>query len=235
MLKEYRYPQSGILEGESVMATSLDNVKEPIVATPEARQAFEEAALKALEKFGAVRSEKNPWGLTVVVDRCNLHATVLAIRDELGLDMLMDVVGIDYLGFKDYVGPRFAVEYVFKSVYEPAKRMMVKVLVEEADLKVPTISDLYAIANWQEREVYDQYGVIFEGHPDLRRILNHVEFVGHPLRKDYPPHRRRWLSTNDYLYPTLEKRLESKGYRILERPEEINPSEEEYLQGSIKK
>ena len=160
------------------MATSLDNVREPIVATPEARQAFEETALKTLEKFGAVRSEKNSWELMVEVCRCKLHATVQAIRDELGLDMLLDIVGIDYLGFKDYAGPRFAVEYVFKSVYEPAKRMMVKVLVEEADAKIPTISDLYGIANWQEREVYDQYGIVFEGHPDLRRILNHVEFVG---------------------------------------------------------
>lgn len=217
------------------MATSLDNVREPIVATPEARQAFEETALKTLEKFGAVRSEKNSWELMVEVCRCKLHATVQAIRDELGLNMLLDIVGIDYLGFKDYAGPRFAVEYVFKSVYEPAKRMMVKVLVEEADAKIPTISDLYGIANWQEREVYDQYGIVFEGHPDLRRILNHVEFVGHPLRKDYPAHRRQWLSTNDYLYPALEKRLEAKGYRILERPVEINPSDEEYLQGSIQK
>lgn len=217
------------------MATSLDNVREPIVATPEARQAFEETALKTLEKFGAVRSEKNSWELMVEVCRCKLHATVQAIRDELGLDMLLDIVGIDYLGFKDYAGPRFAVEYVFKSVYEPAKRMMVKVLVEEADAKIPTISDLYSIANWQEREVYDQFGIVFEGHPDLRRILNHVEFVGHPLRKDYPAHRRQWLSTNDYLYPALEKRLEAKGYRILERPVEINPSDEEYLQGSIQK
>lgn len=217
------------------MATSLDNVREPIVATPEARQAFEETALKTLEKFGAVRSEKNSWELMVEICRCKLHATVQAIRDELGLDMLLDIVGIDYLGFKDYAGPRFAVEYVFKSVYEPAKRMMVKVLVEEADAKIPTISDLYSIANWQEREVYDQYGIVFEGHPDLRRILNHVEFVGHPLRKDYPAHRRQWLSTNDYLYPALEKRLEAKGYRILERPVEINPSDEEYLQGSIQK
>lgn len=217
------------------MAVSEENVKEPTVASPESRHAFEEAALKALEKFGAVRSENNPWGLTVVVSRENLHAAVLAVRDELGLDMLMDVVGIDYLGFKDYAGPRFAVEYVFKSVYEPAKRMMVKVFAEESDLKVPTISDIYPIADWQEREVFDQYGVTFEGHPDLRRLLNHVEFVGHPLRKDYPAHRRQWLSMNDYLYPVLEKRLESKGYTILERPEEILPPEDEYLTGSIRK
>lgn len=217
------------------MSASEENVKEPIVATAEGRAAFEKLALETLEKFGAVRSEKNPWGLTVVVGRENLRAAVLAIRDDLKLDMLLDVVGIDYLGFKDYNGPRFSVQYVFKSVYDPAHRMMVKVLAEESDLNVPTISDLYPIANWQEREVYDQYGVNFEGHPDLRRLLNHVEFVGHPLRKDYPAHRRQWLSTNDYLYPALEQRLEEKGYRILERPKEILPNEIEYLTGSIKK
>lgn len=217
------------------MVVSGDNVKEPIVATPEARAAFEKTALKSLERFGSIRSEKNPWGLTVVVARENLRSAVQCVRNELGLDMLLDVVGIDYLGFRDYTGPRFAVEYVFKSVYEPAKRMLVKVFAEESDLKIPTISDIYPIANWQEREVYDQYGVTFEGHPDLRRLLNHVEFVGHPLRKDYPAHRRQWLSTNDYLYPALEKRLEAKGYKVLERPEEILPPEEEYLTGSIKK
>ena len=202
------------------MAVSEENVKEPVVATAEARKSFEEQALARLENFGGVRSEKNPWSLTVVVNSARLHNAVLAVRDELGLDMLLDIVGIDYLGFKDYAGPRFAVEYVFKSVYDPAKRLILKVFAEEADLKIPTISDLYEIANWQEREVYDQYG---------------VTFVGHPLRKDYPAHRRQWLSTNDYLYPALEKRLESKGYKILERPEEILPNEVEFLQGSIKK
>lgn len=212
-----------------------DNVKEPIVATPEARKAFEESVLKKLEKWGVSRSEKNPWGLTVVVGRENLHEAVAFIRDDLKLDMLLDIVGVDYFGMKDYAGPRFAVEYVLKSVYEPSRRLVVKVLAEEADLNVPTISDLYPIANWQEREVYDQFGVNFVGHPDLRRLLNHVEFVGHPLRKDYPAHRRQWLSTNDYLYPALEKRLESKGYRILERPKEILPNEVEYLTGSIRK
>lgn len=215
--------------------TASENVKEPIVATAEARKAFEETALAELGKWNVARSEKNPWGLTVVVGRENLHDVVAFVRDGLKLDMLLDIVGVDYLGFKDYVGPRFAVEYVLKSVYEPAKRLVVKVFAEEADLKIPTISDLYPIANWQEREVYDQFGVEFSGHPDLRRLLNHVEFVGHPLRKDYPAHRRQWLSTNDYLYPALEKRLESKGYRILERPKEILPNEVEYLTGSIRK
>ena len=67
--------------------------------------------------------------------------------------------------------------YAFKCVKKPGSRVRLKVLVSEADLKVPTITDLYASANWLEREVYDQYGIVFEGHPDLRRIFLDKDFV----------------------------------------------------------
>lgn len=188
------------------------------------------------EKFGVCRENEDRWGLTVKVEPAKLHALVAFLRDDQSaqFDVLLDVVGIDYMGFKDYEGPRFAVEYVFKTMKAPVKRMRVKVLVSEENCKVPSIADLYAIANWQEREVYDQYGVVFEGHPDLRRLLNHAEFEGHPLRKDYPAHKRQWLSTNDYLLPELEARLESKGYRIVSRSKEVMPNEDEYLEGSRK-
>lgn len=188
-------------------------------------------------EFGVTREPADHWGLTVVAKPETLHAVVQFLRDsaEPKFDVLNDVVGIDYLGFKDYEGPRFAVEYLFKTIAVPIARMRVKVFVPEASPEVPTVSDLYASADWAEREVFDQYGIIFKGHPDLRRILNHVEFVGHPLRKDYPAHRRQWLSTSDFLLPELEARLESKGYRIVQRSEEVMPNDEEYLEGSRKK
>lgn len=188
-------------------------------------------------EFGVTREPADHWGLTVVAKPETLHAVVQFLRDsaEPKFDVLNDVVGIDYLGFKDYEGPRFAVEYLFKTIAVPIARMRVKVFVSEASPEVPTVSDLYASADWAEREVFDQYGIIFKGHPDLRRILNHVEFVGHPLRKDYPAHRRQWLSTSDFLLPELEARLESKGYRIVQRSEEVMPNDEEYLEGSRKK
>lgn len=187
--------------------------------------------------FGVTREPADHWGLTVVAKPETLHAVVQFLRDsaEPKFDVLNDVVGIDYLGFKDYEGPRFAVEYLFKTIAVPIARMRVKVFVPEASPEVSTVSDLYASADWAEREVFDQYGIIFKGHPDLRRILNHVEFVGHPLRKDYPAHRRQWLSTSDFLLPELEARLESKGYRIVQRSEEVMPNDEEYLEGSRKK
>ena len=196
-----------------------------------------EEIFAALEgKFDVKREPLDKWGITAVVAAPYLHNVVQFLKEESGIkfDMLVDIAGIDYLTYPNHEGPRFAVSYAFKSMKNPGARIRLKVLVSEESLKVPTISDLYANANWYEREVYDQFGVIFEGHPDLRRLLNHVEFVGHPLRKDYPAQKRQWLSTNDYLLPELEKRLETLGYRVIQRSKEVETNDNEFLEGSIK-
>ena len=188
------------------------------------------------EKFGAKRETLDKWGVTAVVSAAYLHNAVEFLKDgaDAKFDMLVDIAGIDYLTYPNHEGPRFAVSYSFKTVAAPCVRVRLKVLVGEDSLKVPTISDLYANANWYEREVYDQFGIVFEGHPDLRRLLNHVEFVGHPLRKDYPAQKCQWLSTNDYLLPTLEKRLQDLGYRVIQRSKEVETNDNEFLEGSIK-
>jgi len=188
------------------------------------------------EKFAGKRETLAKWDACVVVAKENLHAAVEFLKNDCSVkfEMLLDAAGIDYLTYPNHEGPRFAVSYSFKSMTTAGARIRLKVLVSEADIKVPTLTDLYKSADWLEREVFDQYGIVFEGHPDLRRLLNHVEFVGNPLRKDYPAQKRQWLSTSDYLMPELEKRLESKGYKVIERSEEINPVEEEYLEGSRK-
>ncbi|WP_290765527.1 NADH-quinone oxidoreductase subunit C [Fibrobacter sp. UBA4297] len=196
-----------------------------------------EEIFAALEgKFDVKREPLDKWGVTAVVAAPYLHNAVQFLKEESGIkfDMLVDIAGIDYLTYPNHEGPRFAVSYAFKSMKNPGARIRLKVLVSEENLKVPTISDLYANANWYEREVYDQFGVIFEGHPDLRRLLNHVEFVGHPLRKDYPAQKRQWLSTNDYLLPELEKRLEELGYKVIQRSKEVETNDNEFLEGSIK-
>ena len=195
-----------------------------------------EEIFAALEgKFDVKREPLDKWGITAVVAAPYLHNAVQFLKEESGIkfDMLVDIAGIDYLTYPNHEGPRFAVSYAFKSMKNPGARIRLKVLVSEESLKVPTISD-YANANWYEREVYDQFGVIFEGHPDLRRLLNHVEFVGHPLRKDYPAQKRQWLSTNDYLLPELEKRLEELGYKVIQRSKEVETNDNEFLEGSIK-
>ena len=188
------------------------------------------------EKFGAKRETLDKWSVTAVLSATYLRNAVEFLRDgdAAKFEMLVDIAGIDYLTYPNHEGPRFAVAYALKSISNPGLRIRLKVLVGEDSLKVPTISDLYANANWYEREVYDQFGIVFEGHPDLRRLLNHVEFVGHPLRKDYPAQKRQWLSTNDYLLPELEKRLQDLGYRVIQRSKEVETNDNEFLEGSIK-
>ena len=132
---------------------------------------------------------------TVVVTRDALGRLLRHCRDApaLAFDMLTDLTAVDYLtypGRED--GPRFEVVYHLYSIGHN-HRLRVKVRVEEDDAIVPTAVPLWPIANWLEREVWDMFGVRFDDHPDLRRLLLYEEFVGHPLRKDYPIHRRQPL------------------------------------------
>ena len=127
---------------------------------------------------------------TAVVDRDRLLDVLALLRDDRELDfaMLTDVTAVDYLPRT----PRFEVVY---HLYSPAKnhRVRIKARVSEEDARVPSACALYASADWMEREVWDLYGIRFDGHPDPRRILLYEEFEGHPLRKDYPKERRQPL------------------------------------------
>ncbi|HSB61920.1 MAG TPA: NADH-quinone oxidoreductase subunit C [Vicinamibacteria bacterium] len=132
---------------------------------------------------------------TAVVGREALLDTLRECRDapELAFEVLMDLTAVDlvaYPGRED--GPRFEVVYHLFSITHN-HRLRVKVRVEEDDPVVPSATALWPIADWLEREVWDMFGVRFEGHPDLRRLLLYEAFVGHPLRKDYPVNRRQPL------------------------------------------
>lgn len=132
---------------------------------------------------------------TVVVDRSRLGDLLRRCRDadSLAFDVLMDLTAVDYSSYPGREdGPRFEVVYHLYSI-RLNHRLRVKVRVDEDDAVVPTAVGLWPIANWFEREVWDMFGVRFEGHPDLRRLLMYEEFVGHPLRKDYPVNRRQPL------------------------------------------
>jgi NADH-quinone oxidoreductase subunit C len=102
--------------------------------------------------------------------------------------MLTDLTVVDLLGEE----PRFEVVYHLYSVAKN-QRVRLKVRVSEGESAVASATSLYPSANWMEREAFDLYGIRFEGHPDLRRILLYEEFEGHPLRKDYPKTKRQPL------------------------------------------
>ncbi len=172
-------------------------------------------------KFAAVRDPRDQWDLTLIVPAAQIAEIAAFLRDEatLRFDQLLDLAGLDYLAYPNQRGPRFAVIYNFKSTVF-RHRLKLKIELEEDALDVPTLTKLYKIADWQEREVFDQYGVVFTGHSNLKRLLNHHEFVGHPLRKDYPCQKRQKLSVNDPLIDQMEQRLRAKGFQILDRGQE---------------
>lgn len=136
------------------------------------------------QKFGdhVIDSHSRLGNDTVIVERDSIADIVAYLRDEPSTQMnfLRDITAVDYL----HRIPRFEVVYVLYSM--PLKhQLLIRVPLQEDDVKLPTISHLYGCAAWLEREVYDMYGMQFTGHPDLRRVLLYPEFEGHPLRKDY--------------------------------------------------
>ena len=121
--------------------------------------------------------------LTIVIKKRYITRVCQFLRDdpELCFDSLRDLCGADYYRPDD----RFEVVYNLYSLKNKF-RLRLKVRVDESDLHVPTVTGVWATANWHEREAYDMYGIVFDGHPDLRRIYMSEEFEYHPLRKDFP-------------------------------------------------
>ncbi len=125
---------------------------------------------------------------TAVVRKEDLLGICQFLRDdkELQYNFMMDLTAVDYIGRE----PRFEVVYHLYSLTFN-RRFRIKTRVSESECSVDSIVSLWPSANWFEREVYDMYGVIFKGHPELRRILLYEDFQGHPLRKDYPIKKRQ--------------------------------------------
>lgn len=122
--------------------------------------------------------------VTIIARREGLIDLMTFMRDEpsLRFDYLSDIGGLD-LG--EFASPRFAVSYQLYSL-EHNHRLRIKVFVEEEDTVLPSLWSIWKASNWLEREIYDMFGVSFDNHPDLRRILMPADYEGHPLRKDFP-------------------------------------------------
>jgi NADH-quinone oxidoreductase subunit C len=155
--------------------------------------------------------------LTVVVHAAQLMQAMLALRDhaQCRFEQLLDLCGLDYSDYGDgaWIGKRFAVVYHLLSV-SLNQRVRVRVFCADDDLPlVASMVDIWPSANWFEREAFDLYGIVFEGHPDLRRILTDYGFIGHPFRKDFP------LSGN------VEMRYDPTQQRVIYQPVSIEPRE----------
>jgi len=155
--------------------------------------------------------------VTVVVPADGLVALMRGLRDrpELRFEMLVDVCGVDYSAFGNgaYDGPRFAAVYHLLSLANNW-RLRVRAFAPDDDFPVlPSMIDVWPCANWFEREAFDLYGIVFDGHPDLRRLLTDYGFVGHPFRKDFP------------LSGYVEMRYDPEQGRVIYQPVTIEPRE----------
>ena len=139
-----------------------------------------------------------------------LHEMVEYLKDEMRYTLLLDITAVDNLLLAHPPSSRFEMVYLFRHE-EFEKTIGLKLLVSDIEKGVATISDLYGAANWLEREVWDQYGVPFQGHPTLKRILNHNEFVGHPMRKDYEITKGQYCTQTQDMMDEMRPLLDARG------------------------
>jgi NADH-quinone oxidoreductase subunit C len=143
------------------------------------------ASLDALKAaFPTVALSEFRGETRAVVSSSEVHDALEFLRDDRGFDLLVDITCVDYLNTRG-AEHRFGLVYLLANV-ETNERITVRTFLDEPNLTVPSAVPIWEGANWMEREVYDMFGIEFEGHPDLRRILLPDEFTAFPLRKDYP-------------------------------------------------
>lgn len=155
--------------------------------------------------------------VTVVVDAADYLAVMQALRDAAGcqFEQLVDLCGVDYSTYRDgaWEGARYGVVVHLLSV-SLNQRVRVRVFCPEDDFPlVASVTPLWNSASWYEREAFDLYGIVFEGHEDLRRILTDYGFIGHPFRKDFP------------LSGHVEMRYDAEQRRVIYEPVTIEPRE----------
>ena len=162
-----------------------------------------------------VGAEENLGELTVVVGVAGMLDALTQLRDTAGFGQMIDLCGVDYsaYGGDAWEGRRFASVYHLLSVAHNV-RLRVRIFAEDDDFPVlESVTDIWPCANWYEREAFDLYGIVFTGHPDLRRILTDYGFVGNPFRKDFP------------LSGHVEMRYDPEQQRVVYQPVSIEPRE----------
>lgn len=193
------------------------------------QQHFADDILALIEQHGET---------TIEIEAYKVLSICRALKEKpnLQFDTLIDVCGVDYLGYgtdewatdeastegfsravenqaheiSSWTKPRFAVVYHLLSV-EKNQRLRVKCYLNEKNMSIDSVVNIWPSANWYEREAFDLFGILFEGHPDLRRILTDYGFMGHPFRKDFP------------LIGKVEARYDPKQQRVIYEPVSIKP------------
>ena len=155
--------------------------------------------------------------ITITVTAADYLGVALQLRDDpaLKFEQLIDICGVDYAGYQNrpWDGLRYGVVSHLLSVTHNW-RVRLKVFAPDDDLPaVASLMDVWSSANWFEREAFDMYGIIFEGHNDLRRILTDYGFIGHPMRKDFP------------VSGHVEMRYDAERQRVIYQPVTIEPRE----------
>ncbi len=178
---------------------------------------LERLCLKLKEVLGERVSEPvlRLGEVTVECEAGVYHDVARTLRDhpDLRFEQLSDLSGIDYSAYEGWPGKRFAAVALLLSVTHNW-RLRLRAYAADAEAPVlPTVTDIWSGANWYEREAFDLYGILFEGHPDLRRILTDYGFVGHPFRKDFP------------VSGHVEMRYDPEQQRVVYQPVTIEPRE----------
>lgn len=187
-----------------------------VTSSPVANVQLGETLASVLE--GKAKSVKIAFGeVTVTVGAADYLAAALLLRDTPGcqFEQLMDLCGLDYSEYKNgqYDGLRYCVTVHLLSV-SLNQRVRLKVFCADDDFPVvDSVNGVWNAANWFEREAFDLYGIVFEGHSDLRRILTDYGFIGHPFRKDFP--------TTGH----VEMRYDAEQKRVIYQPVTIEPRE----------
>ena len=152
--------------------------------------------------------------VTLQVPRASIGEVCLALRDEpdLRFEMLIDLCGLDYLSYGEgaWTGPRYAVVYHLLSLTHN-RRIRIRAFLDDQVPRIATVVPVWQSANWFEREAFDLFGILFDGHPDLRRLLTDYGFIGHPFRKDFP------------LWGNVQMRYDPEKRRVVYEPVTIEP------------
>ncbi len=180
----------------------------------------QDLAAHAREIFGdAIVSVREFQGqLTLEVRRDRIVEICRTLRDDpaFAFEQIMDVCGVDYLDYGresptgPRKGPRFAAVYHLLSLRHN-RRLRLRAYLDDEMPMIASVTGIWNSANWYEREAFDLFGIVFEGHPDLRRILTDYGFIGHPFRKDFP------------LIGHVEMRYDAEKQRVIYEPVSIEP------------